>query len=144
MFKIVSFSALLICAVACVRSHPPSDEYLAMKKMPVSAWASYSQSLPLGRRLRLYEDLYERSGHPPDTRLAGTFLDDPEAAYLLIESRLKETKTPDRYFAILYKIEAASPETMCKNSRRKFVRDTLMRGDVNHPYAGLFEKPCAT
>ena len=80
-----------------------------------------------------YEEVYERSPHPPDIRLSEAFMDNPEVSYIAIERRLRTRKSLDRYYPILFQIEQNSHETMCKDDRRSLVENTLMRGAANPP-----------
>lgn len=136
----VLLSALLL--YGCDRLGPPSSEYTELMELPPERWVAFAENIPTEKRLDLYEEVYERSPHPPDIRLSEAFMDNPEASYIAIERRLRTRESLDRYYPILFQIEQNSHKTMCKDDRRSLVENTLMGGQQTHPYSGLFAKPC--
>lgn len=135
-------ATITLLLAACNIFNPPSEDYRNLMKLPPEQWVQFASQLPVEQRLNLYEEVYDRSSHPPDVRLSPAFVDDPEDAYVEVARRLETSDSPDRYYPILFEIENASHETMCQPGRREFIERTLMRGSDTHPFSGLFSKPC--
>ncbi len=140
-FVVVVLGAALLLS-SCNLFDRPSEDYQKLTSIPPRQWVDFASELPVRRRLDLYEEVYDRSPHPPDTRLSPAFSQDPEASYGAITERMQTGRSPDRYYPILFQIEQESHETMCRNGRRAFIEKTLMRGQETHPFSGLFSTPC--
>lgn len=90
--------------------------YHNIQKLEGDARLAQFKTLPITERFRLYNKIYENSGHPHDIELSVGFQDKPADSLVTIINDLKFSKFSDflRYLPIIYNIGKRSSVDICK------------------------------
>jgi hypothetical protein len=109
----VTLSVLLTLVSGCTDQDSNFDEIQGLTGHErEETFRSYS----LEERFRLYNKVYENSGHPHDVELATSFRDEPERSLEFIIEDLKTSNFTDflRYLPIIYDVGKRSGTNICQ------------------------------
>lgn len=102
-------------------SQPSTLDYDNLKRRPRSEWAAFAGTLPTQDRLDLYDEVYERSGHPPDTILARAFENENLATLDAVLSRTRTDADFVRYLPIMLAIGRSGSVDLCEDRNRSLI-----------------------
>jgi hypothetical protein len=94
----------------------PDPNYETLKQLDGSARLDQFKTFPINERLRLYNKVYRKSGHPHDSELSIGFRDNPDETLRRIIVDLRTSGFGDfmRYFHIIYDIGMHSRLDICR------------------------------
>jgi hypothetical protein len=104
--------ALFLVASGCGERDP---NYENLKQLDGAARLAQFELLSLDERFRLYNKIYDKSGHPHDVELSVGFKDRPAESLNRIITDLNSSEFPDflRYLPVIYNIGKRSDLDIC-------------------------------
>lgn len=112
MQKII-VTAFLLMVCACTER---DSNYDSLIKLNGNSRLSQFEKHSLSERFRLYNKIYDKSGHPRDAELSIGFRDRPAESLNFIMNDLRSSDFTDflRYLPIIYDIGKRTPVDICK------------------------------
>jgi hypothetical protein len=122
---------LLILSLLAGCAPHESPWYDDLAKRTRSDWVDFARGLSLAERFTLYSDVYNRSGHPPDTILADAFSGEGRDAFDIALMRMRSERTFFKYLPILFAIHRGDGVDLCSPTTHAEVIQIMIELDVD-------------